>query len=66
MVASDLLLVLVAVPLRTVTGEAVSDREDELEMVGESVLERVAFRSRVAIVSPENYSHTTRHDVPRA
>lgn len=54
-----MLLVLVAVPLRTVTGEAVSDREDELEMVGESVLERVAFRSRVAIVSPENYSHNT-------
>lgn len=48
--ASDLLLFVFLWPA-TVTGEAVSEREDELEMVGESVLERVAFRSRVAIVS---------------
>lgn len=49
MVTSDLLLFVFLCPA-TVTGEAVSEREDELEMVGESVLERVAFRSRVAIV----------------
>lgn len=48
-VTSDLLLFVFLCPA-TVTGEAVSEREDELEMVGESVLERVAFRSRVAIV----------------
>lgn len=50
-VVSDLLFVAAAAEARapTVTGDAVSEREDELEMVGESVLERVAFRSRVAI-----------------